>query len=106
MFGDVTGASAALFVVKSFLDAAYSRDVEAKADGFAITVMHSLGRSTEPLANLLQRIAQSNEEAMSLLRDHPLTSDRAARLGKDNPTREGLPLVDAAAWSELKNICN
>jgi hypothetical protein len=43
---------------------------------------------------------------MSLLRDHPLTSDRAVRLGKDNPPKEGAPLIDAAAWTELKNICN
>jgi Zn-dependent protease with chaperone function len=105
MFGDVTGAGAALFVVKSFLDAAYSREAEANADGFAITVMHGLGRSTEPLGDLLQRIAHSDEEAMTLLRDHPLTSDRAARLSQANPKQEGPPLIDATAWAALKNIC-
>jgi Zn-dependent protease with chaperone function len=105
LFGDVSGAGAALFAVRTLLDDAYSRDVEAGADGFAITVMHRLGRPTAPLGDLLLRIAQPGEEEFSLLRDHPLTPDRARRLAEEDAAPTGPDLLDPNGWVALRTIC-
>ncbi|MDR3535687.1 MAG: hypothetical protein P4L71_04225 [Acetobacteraceae bacterium] len=67
LFGDVSGAGAALYAARSLLSAAYARDIEANADEFAITVMHRLGRPTAPLGDLLLRIAGPGEADFSLL---------------------------------------
>ncbi len=105
LFGDVTGAGAALFVVRSFLNAANTREAEANADAFAITVMHGLGRPTTPMAELLERIAGPEDEDFALLRDHPLTRERSERLRENEPTVKGAPLISDSKWAELKGIC-
>jgi FXSXX-COOH protein len=105
LFGDVSGAGAALFAARSLLSAAYSRDVEASADAFAVTVMHRLGRPTAPLGDLLLRLAQPGEDDFSILRDHPLTPDRARQLKQDDAAASGPPLLDATEWQALRTIC-
>jgi Zn-dependent protease with chaperone function len=105
LFGDISGAGAALFAARTLLSAAYSRDIEAGADSFAIAVMHRLGRPTAPLGDLLLRIAGPDEPALSLLQDHPLTPDRARRLEEENASPTGPPLLDPAEWQALRTIC-
>lgn len=105
LFGDISGAGAALFAARTLLDDAYSRNVEAGADGFAITVMHRLGRPTAPLGELLLRIARPGDEEFSLLRDHPLTPDRARRLAEEDAAPTAPALLDANEWSALRAIC-
>jgi Zn-dependent protease with chaperone function len=106
LFGDITGAGAALFTARSLLSAAYSRDIEAGADAFADVVMHRLGRPTAPLGALLLRLAGPGEEAQfSVLRDHPLTPERARRLEEDDTVATGPPLLDAAEWHALRTVC-
>jgi predicted Zn-dependent protease len=105
LFGDVTGAGAALLAARSLLSAAYSRDIEAGADSFAITVMHRLGRPTAPLGDLLLRIAGPEQDAFSLLRDHPLTPERAHRLEQEDASPTGPPLLDATEWHALQMVC-
>ena len=105
LFGDISGAGAALFAARTLLDDAYSRDVEAGADGFAITVMHRLGRPTAPLGDLLLRIARPGDEDFSLLRDHPLTPDRARRLAEQDAPATGPALLEPQEWAALRAIC-
>jgi Zn-dependent protease with chaperone function len=106
LFGDVSGAGAALFATRSMLSAAYARDIEAGADGFAIMVMHRLGRPTAPLGDLLQRLTGPGEMQLSLLRDHPLTPDRVRRLKQEDTAPSGPDLLDPAEWQALRNICD
>jgi Zn-dependent protease with chaperone function len=105
LFGDVSGAGAALFATQSMLSAAYARDIEAGADGFAITVMHRLGRPTAPLGDLLQRLTGPGEAQLSLLRDHPLTPDRVRRLQQENAAPSGPDLLTPVEWQALRRIC-
>jgi Zn-dependent protease with chaperone function len=105
LFGDVTGAGAALFTARSLLSAAYSRNAEADADSFAITVMHRLGRPTAPLAALLLRIAEPREQAFSILSDHPLTPERALRLQQQDAPPTGKALLDDSEWQALRAAC-
>jgi Zn-dependent protease with chaperone function len=105
LFGDVTGAGAALFATRSLLSAAYSRDIEAGADAFAITVMHRLGRPTAPLGDLLLRITGPGEADFSILHDHPLTPERVRRLEQANAASSGPALLNPAEWESLRTIC-
>ncbi len=105
LFGDVTGAGAAWFAARSWLSAAYSRDIEAGADEYAITVMHRLGRPAAPFGDLLLRITGPEEEAFSLLRDHPLTPERVERLTEGSAVSAGPALLDTLEWQALKAIC-
>ena len=105
LFGDVTGAGAALFAARSWLSAAYSRDIEAGADGFAITVMRRLGRPTAPFGDLLLRIAGPEEQGFSILRDHPMTPERAERLTEGSAGPAGPVLLEAADWQALRGVC-
>jgi predicted Zn-dependent protease len=106
LFGDVSGAGAALFAARSLLSAAYSRDIEAGADGFGITVMHRLGRPTAPLGDLLQRLTGPGDVQLSLLQDHPLTPDRVRRLKQEDAAPTGPDLLDPVEWQALRRICD
>ena len=106
MFGDVTGSGAVLMAGRAVLSASYSRADEDRADAFAVTIMHRLGRPTAPLGALLTRIAGSaDEEEGSLLRDHPLTPERTAMLEAENLPASGPTLLDDREWRDLKGIC-
>jgi Zn-dependent protease with chaperone function len=106
LFGDVSGAGAALFATRSLLSAAYARDIEAGADRFAITVMHRLGRPTAPLGDLLQRLTVPGGAQLSLLQDHPLTPDRVSRLKQQDTAPTGPDLLSAEEWQALRKICD
>ncbi|HEX3953927.1 MAG TPA: M48 family metalloprotease [Stellaceae bacterium] len=89
------------------LSASYSRADEARADAFAVTVMHRLGRPTAPLGGLLQRLTGASEGAVpNVLSDHPLTPDRKAMLEAEDIPATGAPLLDAVEWLDLKRICD
>lgn len=107
LFGDVTGSGAVLMAGRTVLSASYSRADEARADAFAVTVMHGLGRPTTPLGDLLHRITgNGTEEVPSLLRDHPLTPDRMAMLKAANAPATGPALLSDSEWLALKDICD
>jgi predicted Zn-dependent protease len=107
MFGDVTGSGAVLMAGRMVLSATYSRADEERADAFAVTVMHRLGRPTAPLGALLQRITgPGREDAPSVLRDHPLTPERKAMLEAENVAPTGPALLDGREWQDLKRICD
>src|SRR6516164_2007389 len=107
MFGDVTGSGAVLLAVRSVLSASYSRDGEAAADHFAVTIMHDLGRPTALFGALLERLTgHGPPEAPSILASHPLTVERQAMLEAENVPATGPSLLDDAEWQDLKRICD
>jgi predicted Zn-dependent protease len=106
MFGDVTGSGAVLMAGRAVLSASYSRADEGKADAFAVTIMHGLGRPTAPLGALLQRITAGHAEPPALLRDHPLTPERKAMLEAENIAPTGPALLNDSEWQDLKRICD
>ena len=105
LFGDVSGAGAAFFAIRSLLNAAYARAVEDGADSFAIATMHRLGRPTAPMGRLLTRIAGPEDPAFSILSDHPMTPDRARRLEPPDTAPLGAPLLSWDEWKALRAIC-
>jgi predicted Zn-dependent protease len=60
------------------MTSSYSRDAETNADSFAIEMMHTLGRPTKPMGELMFRVTgkQANN-GLSILASHPLTARRS-----------------------------
>ncbi|CAL75341.1 putative metalloendopeptidase [Bradyrhizobium sp. ORS 278] len=106
LFGDVTGAGAAIFASRAMINASYSREAEEAADSFAIEVMHKLGRPTRPMGELLFRITGKEAgKQPALWASHPLTEDRLARMRAEDRPPSGPPLLSAEEWKALKAIC-
>ena len=106
LFGDVTGSSAVIFASRSVVEASYSREAETAADTFAIDIMHALGRSPKPAAELMFRITGKEGGGFtSILASHPLTEDRLARMTKEDRPASGPPLLTDQEWQALKLIC-
>lgn len=106
LFGDVTGSSAVIFASRSVVEASYSREAEENADGFAIEVMHALGRSPKPAAELMFRITgKEGGNGLTILASHPLTEDRLTRMTKEDRPLSGPPLLSDQEWTALKAIC-
>jgi Zn-dependent protease with chaperone function len=107
LFGDVTGSSAVIFASRSLVEASYSREAETAADSFAIEIMHKLGRSPKPGAELMFRITgkEGGSTLTTILASHPLTEDRLARMTKEDRPASGPPLLTDKEWRSLKLIC-
>ena len=107
LFGDVTGSSAVIFASRSVVEASYSREAETAADTFAIEIMHKLGRSPKPSAELMFRITgkEGGSALSTILASHPLTEDRLARMTKEDRPASGPPLLTDKEWQSLKLIC-
>ena len=107
LFGDVTGSSAVIFASRSLVEASYSREAETAADTFAIEVMHKLGRSPKPAAELMFRVTgkEGGSTLTTILASHPLTEDRLARMTKEDRPVSGPPLLTDKEWQSLKLIC-
>lgn len=72
---DMTGTVAGLLSLR------YSRDFEREADDYAARMMRANGRDPAHLAHLLQRLEEGNGGGLDYFRTHPLTEERARRLG-------------------------
>jgi Zn-dependent protease with chaperone function len=106
LFGDITGSGALIFASRSLVNASYSREVEEGADGFAIDVMHKLGRSPKPMGELMLRVTGKQlDNALSIVSSHPLSEDRLARMSREDGPANGPPLLTPEEWRSLKSIC-
>jgi Peptidase family M48 len=107
LFGDVTGSGALVFASRSVVTASHSREAERNADGFAIEVMHKLGRSPKPMGELLFRVTgKEGNNNLSIMASHPLTEDRLQRMSAEDISPTGPPLLTDDEWAALKAICN
>ncbi len=98
------GGGAVLFAARSIIDASYSRDAETRADDFAIHGMHALGRSPEPLGELLVRMT-GGSRVPTIIDSHPVSAERLERMKKDARPVTGEPILTEQEWQALKNIC-
>jgi Zn-dependent protease with chaperone function len=107
LFGDITGSGALIFASRSLVTASYSREAEQNADSFAIEMMTKLGRSPEPMGQLLLRVTgKQADNSLSILSSHPMTEDRLARMANEDRPPSGPALLTADEWTALKSICH
>ena len=92
-----------MVAARSVLQSSYSREAEAFSDAYGVALMNRVGGNAEALGSLLTRIDDLHG-GPAILRDHPATPDRVAAIRRlATPGRT--PLLDAAQWAALKNIC-
>ena len=106
LFGDITGSSALIFGSRTLVTSSHSREAETNADGFAIDVMHRLGRPAKPTGELLLRVTGKEGKGLSIISTHPLSEDRLARMTREDRSGSGPPLLTAEEWRSLKSICD
>ena len=106
LLGDFVGGGAVVIAATTILKTSYSREVEAAADVYGVTLMTKIGGDARALGRILLRIAGTTHPGPKILLDHPETRERVAvieAMAGAAPTR---PLLDQAQWAALKNICS
>jgi len=110
MLGDFGGGGAVVIAARTVLKSSYSRRVEAAADAYSVDLMARAGGDPHALGAILARIVgakgDDKDHSMKLLLDHPETKDRIAAIDAVAASRVTLPLLDAADWNALKQICS
>jgi predicted Zn-dependent protease len=105
VLGDFVGGGAVIIAAKTILQTSYSRQVEAAADAYGVTLMMKMGGDPRALAAILLRIAGTTHPGPKLLIDHPETRDRVAAIeamAKPGPRQA---LLTQSEWRALKSIC-
>jgi hypothetical protein len=68
--------------------------------------MNKLGRSPQPMGELLLRITGKEDRGLlNFIASHPLSEARLQRMAASPPAVPGPPLLDATEWTALKQIC-
>ena len=80
LLGDFVGGGAVIFAAKTILQTSYSREVEAAADGYGVTLMSKVGGDPRALGTILTRIAGTTHPGPKILADHPDTRGRVAAI--------------------------
>jgi Zn-dependent protease with chaperone function len=105
VLGDFVGGGAVVLASKTLLQTSYSREVERRADAYAVELTTKLGVNPRALGAILARIEGSNHPGMKLLLDHPDTQDRLKAIETAAPAKAEAALLSAAEWGALKRIC-
>lgn len=105
LLGDFVGGGAVVIAAHTILRSAYSREVEASADLYAVELMTKVGGDPRALGNILERIGGATEPGMKILRDHPETRQRVAAIKAAASRPPGPPLLERGEWAQLKLVC-
>jgi len=105
MLGDFVGGGAVVIAARTILRSSYSRRVESAADGYSVNLMEKAGGDPRALGAILARIVSDKEHGIKILLDHPETKDRIAAIDAVTVNGPTTPLLDAADWNALKQIC-
>jgi predicted Zn-dependent protease len=105
MLGDFVGGGAVVIAAKTVLRSSYSRRVEAAADTYSVDLMRKVGGDPRALAAILARVMADKDEGIKILSDHPDTKDRIVAINAVAPAGATTPLLGAAEWAALKQIC-
>lgn len=100
MTGDASGMAAAAGA--SLLSLSYSRQDEAAADAFAVTLLDKAGIGTDGMADFFRRLAARDGDGLTFLNSHPASSDRAIRVGGHAGQAKAMNEQD---WSAVKSMC-
>ncbi len=105
MLGDFVGGGAVVIAGRTVLKSSYSRRAEAAADSYSVALMAKAGGDPHALAAILGRIVSDKEHGVKILLDHPETRARIAAIDAVPVSGPTQPLLDAADWAALKQIC-
>ncbi|WP_226782205.1 M48 family metallopeptidase [Oceaniglobus trochenteri] len=108
LFGDFAGGAAVLFLTERLISATYTREAEAGADDYALSLLAEASIDPGALGVFFERLRRDNGETPGVLAhfmDHPATLDRIEKAA-NAPRPDALrPALDAAQWQALRGIC-
>lgn len=98
----------------ALLSSAYSREAEARADGFAIDALAQAQVSPAPIAQFFTRLskqeggpAQGVAQVATYFASHPMSGDRARRfVAATRAHHADRAALDATQWLHLRTICS
>jgi hypothetical protein len=67
--------------------------------------MRRAGGDPRALATILARVTANKDEGIKIFEDHPDTKDRVAAINAMARAGATVPLLGAADWAALKQIC-
>ncbi len=107
VLGDVTGGAAIAAAGEHLLRTSYTREAEAAADRFAVSLLNRAAISSEGLADFFAGISRQTDLIPEYASSHPLSVRRAAA-ARANAEAQGAttPVLNQADWAALKSICN
>lgn len=110
LFGDFAGGAVVLFLVEQMIQADYSREAEAAADAFGITLLQEANVDPGALGDLFQKLLDEFGDATGIaahFMSHPALGDRieTARAAGEGMVRTRQVIPDAD-WAALKAICD
>ncbi|SMX46691.1 M48 family metallopeptidase [Maliponia aquimaris] len=109
IFGDFAGGFVVLMLTEQLIQAQYSQDAEAAADGFAHDMMRKAQIAPSSLAAMFETFRKLGGDAEGLLAhfmSHPQLGDRIAAAQEATPPGfVPRPLLTPAEWAALKDIC-
>jgi Zn-dependent protease with chaperone function len=106
VLGDITGGTLIAAAGDHLMQSAYTRDAEAAADDFALTLLNDARIDTAPMAGFFDRIANMTDQMPEYMSSHPLSADRARQARANAATHTNTePILSAAEWQALKSIC-
>ncbi|MBX6427006.1 MAG: M48 family metallopeptidase [Variibacter sp.] len=105
VLGDFVGGGAVVIAARTVLQLAYSREVEAAADLYAVDLMTKAGGDARALGAILERITGAIEPGAKILLNHPETRERVEAIGRAAGGKAGRPLLAPAEWAALQRIC-
>lgn len=85
----------------------YTRIAELEADAHAVRMLKAAGISAKGLADFFQRIQSPSEGSVfnsSIIRTHPLTSERIAFV-RAQPEYPATPALNPQEWQALRSAC-
>jgi predicted Zn-dependent protease len=106
LLGDFVGGGAVVIATKTMLRSAYSREVEAAADAYAVGLMRTVGGDPHALASILARLVADNRSGLKIFHGHPDPRERIAAIHALAPPGGTRPLLDPDEWAALKRICS
>ncbi|MGB2196979.1 MAG: M48 family metallopeptidase [Planktomarina sp.] len=109
VLGDATGGAALALAGEALISAKNSRDVEARADDFALAQMTKAGVSPEALAEFFELLLEEmGNSALDLgwISSHPPSTARAAHArAAVQGKRDYNKTVSSAEWQAIQQIC-
>jgi predicted Zn-dependent protease len=109
VLGDFTGGTIAVVLGERMMQASYTREAEAAADGFALKMLNAAKVDSTGMASFFDYIGELQGEMMQVpeyLSTHPASEGRAER-ARDNAQGQAqtTPVLSETDWQALKGIC-
>ena len=109
VLGDATGGTVLALIGEQLITAKNSRDVEARADDFALAQLAKAGVSPEALAEFFELLLQEIKDpdfGMGWMSSHPPSAARAAHARDAVQTAQNYnKTVSSEEWQAIQQIC-